>query len=286
MRWPVTQMWQTKTRPDTRNSQRRARRPQLENLEGRIVQSILFGAYGNGTFAYNTSNGSWREVTNRVPNVMTEGSSGTLFASFSDGVYRYTYGNNKMVKLTSYTASAMSAASDNTLFATLVNAGTWEYAGHWQRISANEADELAAVAKNRVFGSFSNGLMAYDNNHWFSVTSSEPVAMSATSDGTLFASYNGGGTYKFDGQWHGITGTVAARIEAVSDTSFFAVLAWSGGGGTYAYNNGTFKEISMEASNHVGNDGSTFIADFSTGTWIYQNGHSHKITSNIASEFA
>src|SRR5262249_22203343 len=126
MRWPSTRMFQTKTQNDRRQSQRRARRPQVEGLEERVVQSILFGAYGNGTFAYNTDNGSWRQVTPAVPNVMTEGSSGTLYAGFSDGIYRYTYGNGSLVKLTNYRATALSAAGDNTLFATLQNHGTWE----------------------------------------------------------------------------------------------------------------------------------------------------------------
>src|SRR5271165_5023832 len=113
MRWPLTRVFRAKTQNDTRNTQRRARRPQLESLEGRIVQSVLFGSYSNGTFAYNTANGKWREITPWKSYTMTEGSSGTLFASFDGhGIYEYTYGNNRLVRINTDTASVLSAARD------------------------------------------------------------------------------------------------------------------------------------------------------------------------------
>jgi hypothetical protein len=250
------------------------------------VQSVLFGAYGNGTFAYNTGNGSWRQINSAAPTAMTEGSSGTLFASMSDGVYKYTYANNSWVKLTSYTASVMSASRDNTLFATLNGRGTWEYHGSWKLINFLGADTLAAVAYDRVYGGYHDGTWAYKQNNWSPVTPSKPVAMSATSDGTLFVSYNdnGGATYRFNGSWQEITGHVAQAIDAVSDSSFFGTFA---NGGTFQYQSGNgLRTISSEVAPHIGGDGSTFIGDFSSGTSIYQNGHTRRIRSDQANEFA
>jgi hypothetical protein len=173
------------------------------------------------------------------------------------------------------------------LFATLNGRGTWEYNGSWHPINiVFEAYELAAVANGRVYAGYHDGLWAYNKNTWTPVTPYKPVAMSATSDGTLFVSFNdlGGITYKFNGSWREITGHTAQAIAAVSDSSFFATFA---NGGTFQYQDGRgLHTISSEVSPHIGNDGSTFIGDFSSGTSIYQNGHLRKINANQASEFA
>ena len=286
MTWPLTRIFQTKTQNDRRQSPRRVRRPQLESLEGRIVQSVLFGAYSNGVYAYNSSNGSQTQVTPRTPNVMTEGSSGTLFMGMSDGVYEYTYANKSLNKISPFTASVMSAGHDNTLFATLNGRGTWEYNGSWHLINIFGANELAAVSNGRVYGGYNDGLWAYNQNTWTPVTPHKPVAMSATSDSTLFVSFNdlGGITYRFNGSWQEITGHTALAIDAVSDSSFFCTFA---NGGTFQYQEGSgLHTISSEVSPHIGNDGATFIGDFSSGTSIYQNGRLHKIRSDQASQFA
>jgi hypothetical protein len=215
---------------------------------------------------------------------MTEGSSGTLFMGLSDGVYEWTYGNKHLTKLSNFTASVMSASRDNTLFATLNGRGTWEWNGSWHPINFFDAYELAAVSDGRVFAGYHDGLWAYNQNTWTPVTPHKPVAMSATSDATLFVSFNdlGGITYKFNGSWQEITGRTAQAIDAVSDSSFFCTFA---NGGTFLYQNG-LHTISSEVSPHIGNDGSTFIGDFGSGTSIYQNGHIHKIRPDQASEFA
>jgi hypothetical protein len=287
MTWRLTRIFQTKTQNDDRRSIRRARRPQLESLEGRIVQSVLFGAYSNGVYAYNSSNGSRTLVTPRTPNVMTEGSSGTLFMGMSDGVYEYTYANRSLNKISPYTASVMSAARDNTLFATLNGRGTWEYNGDWHVINiVFDAYELAAVSNGRVYAGYHDGLWAYNQNTWTPVTPYKPVAMSATSDSTLFVSFNdlGGITYRFNGSWQKITGHTALAIDAVSDSSMFCTFA---NGGTFQYQEGNgLLTISGEVSPQIGSDGSTFVGDFSSGTYIYQNGHSHKVSSDQASQFA
>jgi hypothetical protein len=67
----LTRKFRTKTRDDRRQSQRRARRLQLESLEGRVVQSILFSAYSTGTWALNTSSGNWRQIAPDVPTHMS-----------------------------------------------------------------------------------------------------------------------------------------------------------------------------------------------------------------------
>ena len=153
MRRPMIPMRRTTSRHDRRNPQRRARRPQLESLEGRIVQSILFGSYPNGTWAINTDNGNWRQISSQIPNVMTEGSSGTLYAGFNDGISRYDYGSNTWTHLAQNKAFAMSASRDNTLFVSEAdNGGTFEYDGrsstfdphNWKTINTKSAIVLAA----------------------------------------------------------------------------------------------------------------------------------------------
>jgi hypothetical protein len=109
--------------------------------------------------------------------------------------------------------------------------------------------------------------------------------MSATSDGTLFLSISGQGTWKFNGQWQNVTTAFAEQIRAVNDNSFFCALVWSGGHGTYQYNNGSWHGISGELADYVGNDGSTFIGSLGYSTWIYQNGVKHKIGTPQAYEF-
>jgi hypothetical protein len=49
---------------------------------------------------------------------------------------------------------------------------------------------------------------------------------------------------------------------------------------------GRFHRISSQYSDPTGNDGSTFICDLSSGTYIYQNGPLREIASARASEFA
>ncbi len=293
MRWPLTRVFPTKTRHDKRQSQRRASRPQLESLEGRIVQSILFAAYSSGTYAYNTSNGSWREIYSQAPSHMTEGSSGTLFASYSNGVSEYSYASGTWAHLTNYTASELSASRDNTLFATLQGFGTWEYHGGWTQIAKNDANSLAAVGNGQAYVGINDGTWLYYHGGWAEINSAMPfddLDMSATGDGTLFISFQSE-TYRFNnvsvtahgvsGSWEKISGNPASQVDAVSDNSCFATFA----NGTYLYNGGLHRIASGEAD-RIGNDGSTMIADLGTGTYIYQNGHLQKIKSDKAFSFA
>ena len=73
MMWPLTQMMKTRTRTSGREASRRARRPQLESLEDRTVLSVTFAAYSSGTWAYNSANSSWREISTAIPKAMDEG---------------------------------------------------------------------------------------------------------------------------------------------------------------------------------------------------------------------
>jgi hypothetical protein len=298
MRWPLTRVLHSKIQNDTRKSQRRARRPQLESLEGRIVQSILFGSYSNGTFAYNTANHQWREVTPWKTFVMTEGSSGTLYASYDGhGIYKYTYGNNKLVRISDDTASVLSAAGDNTLFAGLVssrgNMGTAEYTGRWKLINVLTPYQLAAVARDRVYVTYADqGLMADNHGAWVNITSQVPTAISATSDSTLFVSFrdgNGGRIQKLSSsaQWQTLGVGTFDEVSAGNDNTFIADVESQGGNSTVVYANGRFGTISHELAGQIGNDGTTFIYDLGGATWLYAGGNrSVQIKGQEAEAFA
>jgi hypothetical protein len=257
------------------------------------VQSVLFGSYSNGTFAYNTANGMWREITPWKSYTMTEGSSGTLFASFDGhGIYKYTYGNNRLVRINTDTASVLSAASDNTLFAGLIssrgNVGTAEYTGSWRVINIFTPYELAAVARDRVYVAYSDqGLMADNHGAWVSVTSKVPTAISATSDSTLFASFRDDGLcYKLDGQWHPLLNGLFDAVNAGDDNSFIADVESHGATYTIVDVNGRMGTISNNLSRAVGNDGTTFVWDNGGATWMLSGGRALKIRSQEAQAFA
>src|SRR5262249_49230330 len=154
--WPLTRMMATRTRPKSLSASRRKRRPGLECLEEKQLLSITFGAYGNGTYAFNSGGAGFRQIDTAVPTAMREGADGTLFAVYDNGTYRYDYGSNHWSLLTSGKASALSAARDNTLFGSFSD-GTYEFNGSWHRLTTAVATDLAAVSNNNVYASYSDG---------------------------------------------------------------------------------------------------------------------------------
>jgi hypothetical protein len=294
MKWALTRNFRTRTQIDSRQPQRRARRPQLESLEGRIVQSIIFGSYSNGTFAYSTANGKWREVTPWTTYTMTEGSSGTLFASYNGhGIYKYTYGNNKLVRINTDTASVLSAARDNTLFAGLYssrgNVGTAEYTGRWRVINVDTPYEIAAVARDQAYVTYSDqGLMADNHGAWVTVTSKVPTAISATSDSTLFVSFRDGGNiaYKFDGRWHSLGNFIFDTVNAGDDNSFIALEESRGGNYTIVDAEGSTAKVNNQLSRAIGNDGTAFVWDNAGATWLLVGRRGLKIRGQEANALA
>jgi hypothetical protein len=291
-------MMATRTRPKSLIASRRKRRPGLECLEDKTLLSITFGAYGNGTFAYNSGGTGWRQIATEIPNAMHEGSDGTLFASFPGlGTFRYDYGSNQWTGLTSWVARTLSASQDNTLFASF-SAGTYEFNGSQNhQLTPLVATELAAVGNNDVymsFGAFSPyyGTWQYNSNlgsiAMYRLNTAVPSAMAASPGGALFVSYVDG-TYEYNNVFTRLTTSIATQLAAVSNTEVYGT--YSGLTGTYLLYNGSLTQIDPFTEDHLGNDGATLICSYSyglnqvnnvTGTWIY-NGRWNQITSAQAS---
>lgn len=243
----------------------------VEQLEDRVVPTITFAQYGNGTFAYNSGTNQFRQITTAQAKSMDEGADGTLFASYNSGTWKYNWSSNVWTKLTTAQSTELSAANDNTLFASY-SSGTWEYdATGWHKMSSAVATQLAAVGDNSFYGDYSGGLYKYKEGAWRNLTSARTTgAMDASSDGTLFVSYNSG-TWRYreaDSGWTKMTTAIASDIATVNSRQFYATYA----SGTWRVNDANWIKLSSSKATQIGADNSSFVGNFSDGTWQYQNG--------------
>ena len=290
--WPLTRMMANRTRPETLSASRRKRRPALECLEEKQLLSITFGADGNGTYAFNSSNLSKVEINSAIPTAMTEGADGTLFVSYNSngwqGTYRYDYSSGQWTGLTSWTSTAMSAGQDNSLFVTLNGHGTWElYGANWTELASHDAYNLAAVNSSWVYASFGGtryGTWSDEGGSWTQIASHIPVAMDAIPDGTMYASFSGLGTYEDNGHWTKITPDVANAIAAISDQEMIASFADQGTVDYYdSYGQWVGSGMQPEVSTALGHSGSTVIMSLS-GVGTYTNDVSIWYTQYVGGE--
>lgn len=268
----------------------------VEPLEDRLVPTITFASYANGTFAYNDSSNAWRKITAALPKAMDEGADGTLFASFTSGTFRYNYWSNSWTKLTGATTTVLSAASDNTLVASY-NSGTWEYGSTgWHKETVAIANCVAAAYDNYFFANFGSGngstqgLFRY-NNGWTSLsgtfygTGGGAPAMDASASGRLFVSgfrwvnrIRVHGTWMFVGNSDTqLTAAVASNIADIDGTHFYATFA----GGTFEdTSSSTYTKLSSAIATQISvDDTSNFVGSFNSGTWEVIGGIWHKINT-------
>lgn len=249
----------------------------VEQLEDRVVPAITFAQYGNGTFAYNSDTNQFRQITTGQAKAMDEGADGTLFASYNSGTFKYNYSSNVWTKLTTAQSTELSAANDNTLFASY-SSGTWEYdATGWHKMSTAVATQLAAVGDNSFYGDYSGGLYKYKEGVWSNLTSARTTgAMDASQGGTLFVSYNSG-TWRYreaDGSagapagWTKMTTAIASDIATVNSRTFYATYA----SGTWRADDANFTKLSSAKATQIGADSTSFVGNFSDGTWQYKGG--------------
>src|SRR5262249_49092387 len=125
-------------------------RPTLEALEDRSLPAVLFYTAADGTWAYNSGTGNYRQIETNKALEITEGADGILYGtwttggSWNVGTWRYNYWTRGWSKLTDAVATDLDAANDSTLFASF-SSGIWRYNGGWQLLNGTPASELAAV---------------------------------------------------------------------------------------------------------------------------------------------
>jgi hypothetical protein len=293
-------MMTTRTRPKTLSASRRKRRPELESLEEKKLLTTFFGAYPDGTWAFNQSAG-WRHLNEADPVAMKEGEAGTLFVSYNngpfEGTWRYDYGPNTWTELTGAVASVLSASqTDNTMFATFPGQGTWELDASWHQMASHDATMLAGVADGDVYAVFTGDKSGtwHSKGGWNEITSAVPTVMDASTDGAMYASYSDG-TWEYFGSsnvffngWERQCATAATQIAAISNSEFFMSLAveetpsespvgqeWDPG--TYEVFGGTFSGVfpfpegfrfmqTSDVPTHMSHSGNTMIGSFSNGT--------------------
>ena len=212
----------------------------VETLEERATPAILFADFGNGTYAFNTANASWRQITPAVASHLTEGSNGVMFGSYSTGTYEYNYAANSWSKITTAVASAVDASDDNTLYASF-STGTFRYEnGSWQRLTTSVANELAAVNSNECFMSFSGyGTYEEAGGGFTRLTTASSIALAASANGVMVGSF-GSGTYTWHNGWTQIsTRTATAVTSEYTPAGLYLVdptfLEASFSDGTYSY---------------------------------------------------
>jgi hypothetical protein len=215
--------------------------PTLEELESRDCPTVIFSAFSSGIWAYDDSNGSFRQTTPFRPVAMatSSGYTGTtldhyLVAAFVGfGTYQYDANLNQWSQITSYTAKLLTtspAYSDPitgaqypaAFYASFDSLGIWKNSlKTWTQISPIAADKLVSI-DGTVFGAFSlYGTWRWDSSTgWQQIAPYYPTAFSRGGGNLLYASYAGFGTYSYNifsvlgpVGWQQITPAVATTLE-------------------------------------------------------------------------
>jgi hypothetical protein len=270
----------------------------VESLEERVVASISYFSYPDGTWSYDTNSGAVRHLSAARPRVMSGngGSNTLLYAGFSTGTWSYSYGANRWVRLNAAVPVALSNGSP-TLFVSYNTGswtGTWKYDGRWQKLSPAVAFQMAAIGPGTFHAAFGSGLYLYESyaNRWtretlptgstslFKVAASGSSVVVSVNTGTYLQSYNTNG-------WKKLTTGVTTQV-AMNDTNdFFASFSF----GTYRYNNGTWTPIAGQAyrigAGSAGYHAPVLVGSWTTGTFTWQPGKGWKqLNRGIASVIA
>jgi len=255
----------------------RTARPTIETLEDRVTPSVGFATDNYGTYAYNSSTGSYKSITTLRPVDFSEGQDGTLFASFSgSGTWRYTYSNNQWTKLTGAVAPDLDATDGGTLYATLGD-GTYRYStsGAWTKLTSSRATELAGVNGTTFYATFGAGVYRYANGTFRQLASAGTEVLSTDNNGQLVASF-GSGTWTWNGAWKRITTAVATDVAGPTGGVIYAGFS----NGTYRYNvaSGAWTQIAfnpsrsntlaVEQRDGQFDDGRLY-GSYASGTWYY-----------------
>jgi hypothetical protein len=274
----------------------------VEQLDDRVVPTVIYGVFDNGTFVRNTSlSTGWQQITPYKPSVMTEGSYSEMYGTYGDGTWRYDYNSSSWTKLTPELATNLSATYDNALFGSFTyngsNTGTWEYSpkGVWTQITSRNALQLAGVRDGWVYGTYgqgADGTWQYKDGGWTEISTNVASVLSAAADasGTLYASFSTGtwgyNTSGHPGSWTRYTTAVATALAGVDSLSFFG----SYSSGTWEYKGAGsqigWQQIYTQAATALSaSENYDLYASFSTGTYEW-NGAWYQLTPAQAGELA
>jgi hypothetical protein len=217
-------------------------RPRLEALESRDVPSFLAAEFpGQGVWRYDSSNGSWQQMTAANASLVAADSAGNVVAQIpGQGVWLYSYGtwqqitaNNAVaLDLANYSVSTWGQPYDTVIVAAAFpGQGLWRYTSNrqgsspptvtWTELTAADAAVVAVDGNAAVAAEFrGHGVWHFaDRSGWQQLAAADAssLAIGATLNLTswVVATFPGQGVWRIQVEvqgWQLLTASDAATV--------------------------------------------------------------------------